>query len=360
MNAGGTFIYLCFKKQKYSSLGTDDKIINKFGLVYNLKDCGNLSLVSNIDLNESAGGDDIYLCAGSDWNTEHKWDLKVEVKATYGPPVIQTWKVAVNINTEFDWTSSEGETKTTSDTEQIDYSCNAPAKRGYKCTAFVQSYKVDRTVTYYDGSKNTVILSSNFSANSASNIQFTRCCYLNCDSTENICAGSDSTSTSICPSVKSSSSMPNTRTEKMTLKFNPRVITDVKVVNSNKKTTSCPMGYEIVNSGCDSEGCDLNHKAGGDYIYLCLKKEYIQNIIGSSHPVNSYKIQISNDDCGSLKKAGVDLNIGAGGKYIYLCTGNDASATESPIFDFFVWIKGVNNSPSGYTCYSTDLNISAG
>jgi hypothetical protein len=38
------------------------------------------------------------------WNTEHKWGLKVEVKATYGPPVIQTWKVAVNINTEFNWT----------------------------------------------------------------------------------------------------------------------------------------------------------------------------------------------------------------------------------------------------------------
>jgi hypothetical protein len=475
MSAGGSYMYLCVKKQKYSSLGSDDKIINKVGFVYNSKDCGNLNMVSDKDLNESAGGDYIYMCAGEDstqtdrspiddlylyiknvtpaapsdytcltdqdlnkgaggkdiflcyhkaqkipksvsysnlimdysneeitldgnpsevatiqndngsgntasnikrtvantkistysWNVEETWGLKTEVKATYGPPVLQTWKVSLTINTEFNWSSSEGGSKTTTDTEQIDYTCNAPAGRGYKCTAFVQNYKVnipykvDRTVTNYDGTKSKVTLSSKFTGTSASNIQFTRCCYSKCDSTENICSDAD-TDSGICPSVESSSSMPTTSTETMTLKYNPVVITEVKAVNSSKKTTSCPMGYQIVNSGCDSQGCDLNYKAGGDYVYLCLKKQNLQDIIGSSQPINSYRVQIENDSCGSLKGAGVDLNKGAGGKYIYLCTGNDSSLNESPIVDIFVWIKGVNSAPSGYTCDSNDLNMNAG
>jgi hypothetical protein len=128
----------------------------------------------------------------------------------------------------------------------------------------------------------------------------------------------------------------------MTLKFNPRVITDVKVVNSSKKTPSCPMGYEIVN-----RGCDLNHKAGGDYIYLCLKKEYLQNIIGSSEPVNSYKIQISNDDCGSLKKAGVDFNKGAGAN-IFIFVQVMTLQPQNPLLSTFLF--GLKESITPLPC----------
>lgn len=37
------------------------------------------------------------------------------------------------------------------------------------------------------------------------------------------------------------------------------MVSDLIILNSKTKDIDCPFGYEVINSGCDKEGCDLNY-----------------------------------------------------------------------------------------------------
>ena len=56
------------------------------------------------------------------------------------------------------------------------------------------------------------------------------------------------------------------------------VVVDLIILNDKTSSLTCPLGYKE-NSGCDDEKCDLNYKAGGNYIYLCQKKCNLKNLI---------------------------------------------------------------------------------
>ena len=64
-----------------------------------------------------------------------------------------------------------------------------------------------------------------------------------------------------------------------------KIISSLDIVYSLKKTISCPIGHEIVNEGCDEDGCDLNHKSGGYYIYLCQKKQLLSQLTLNQKPI---------------------------------------------------------------------------
>ena len=134
------------------------------------------------------------------------------------------------------------------------------------------------------------------------------------------------------------------------------IVSDLYVVNNKKKIISCPFGYDIVNNGCESTGCDLNSKAGGDYIYLCKKKEQINKLSLEQNPINEVKILYNKNKNKNLKLVDVDLNKGAGGEYIYIAYGYDPDKPLSPIVDFFVHILNINTPPIGYECDNNDLN----
>lgn len=128
------------------------------------------------------------------------------------------------------------------------------------------------------------------------------------------------------------------------------VIEDVIVVNAGKKNRmTVPDGYEKV------EG-DLNEGAGGDYIYLCIKRG-----TDVSKAVNGLQIIMGKGTGAPVgyQKLNEDLNKGAGGKYIYLCI---RKGSENPIHDIKVVSSKSSGAkaPEGYTMLSEDLNKGAG
>lgn len=75
------------------------------------------------------------------------------------------------------------------------------------------------------------------------------------------------------------------------------------------ENTPPPPGYEKIN-------VDLNHGAGGEYVYICYSTEPgppITNIQVFAGDSSNFPIQ------NGYTKLGEDLNKGAGGKFIYLC-----------------------------------------
>lgn len=125
-------------------------------------------------------------------------------------------------------------------------------------------------------------------------------------------------------------------------------IEDVTVI-SGKKGVSAPVGYEKLD-------VDLNMKAGGSYVYLCVKRggdeaKAITDLTvvegkGASAPAGFEKIN-------------VDLNEKAGGKYLYLCKKRGGGKALRDIQ--IVW--GDNSkvsAPPGYTRIDRDLNEKAG
>lgn len=128
------------------------------------------------------------------------------------------------------------------------------------------------------------------------------------------------------------------------------VIEDVIVVNAGRKNRlTVPNGYEQV-------GGDLNEGAGGDYIYLCVKRG-----TDVSKAINGLKI-VMGKGAGApagYQKLNEDLNKGAGGKYIYLCIRR---GSQNPIHDIQVISSksACAKAPDGYTMLSEDLNKGAG
>lgn len=139
------------------------------------------------------------------------------------------------------------------------------------------------------------------------------------------------------------------------------VVVDLEIVHNSKRTISCPYGYEIVNKGCNPDGCDLNHKAGGEFIYLCQKKELLELLTLTQSPVNDFKIIYNKKDNENLNLIDVNLNQGCkNSKEIFLTYGNNPNKKLSPIVDFFIYIKNENTIPEGYECDNNDLNKGAG
>jgi hypothetical protein len=107
-------------------------------------------------------------------------------------------------------------------------------------------------------------------------------------------------------------------------------ISEVAVTASDSESGRnllCPGGWSLVRQGYDSNG-DLNHGAGGEYIYLCIKREPKKKLAA---------LKLNNGDCdaGYFRtptggESNGDLNQGAGGKYIYLCVRRACTAEKSP------------------------------
>lgn len=129
------------------------------------------------------------------------------------------------------------------------------------------------------------------------------------------------------------------------------VITGIEVLSSKNQNQACRYGFSVVNSGCPSQGCDLNAKAGGDYIYLCVQKTPFEN---TNTFINALDVLVNNENCQPLSKTGGDLNKGAGGASIYLCMGYDARL--APIDDIYINYRDHNSIPSGYEPINIDLN----
>lgn len=127
-----------------------------------------------------------------------------------------------------------------------------------------------------------------------------------------------------------------------------KYIEDVTVV-SGRKNISAPAGYEKID-------VDLNMKAGGNYIYLCVKRGGDEaNAITAVTVVEGKGA----DAPAGYEKIDVDLNEKAGGKYLYLCKKRGGGKALEDI----VIVYGDNNrvaAPEGYTRLNRDLNEKAG
>lgn len=127
-----------------------------------------------------------------------------------------------------------------------------------------------------------------------------------------------------------------------------KFIEDVTVV-SGGKDISAPKGYEKVD-------VDLNMKAGGNYIYLCVKRGGDETKAITALTVVEGK---GASAPAGFEKINVDLNEKAGGKYLYLCKkrGGGKGLEDIQI------VHGDNNrvpAPEGYTRLERDLNEKAG
>jgi hypothetical protein len=143
-------------------------------------------------------------------------------------------------------------------------------------------------------------------------------------------------------------------------------ITDIQIIRGRNQ--GAPAGYV-------KNPLDLNKGAGGEYIYLCYKKEsfgdtnkygdVITDIVVTSGSLASKIVDDLFDseyqDRG-YTKVGVDLNIGAGGAYLYLLYRKEiyGLTCNSGVTDI-VFITGKDAAvPPGYTKVNVDLNKGAG
>ena len=289
--AGGNYIYLCKKKEKMSALSTNENPVNNFEIVYNNTICPRELKLINVNLNEDAGGDDIYLCYG---NEILEYDIlydnsNVTLKRyKYLEPIVDFFIYIYNYNY---------------------------LPEGYSC----------------DPEWND----------------------LNSGTTKG-------RSTFLCSTVNYTAFLLKEEFYNRNLGGNIEIVSDLKIINSPNKIITCPYGYEVVNQGCDINGCDLNHKAGGHYIYLCQKKLQFKYLPPKQKPINAIKIINNKNDNQNLNLIDIDLNKGCGGDYIYLTYGYDPESSLSPIVDFFVYIFNINDPPFDYECDSNNLNNNAG
>ena len=267
---------------------------------------------------------------------------------------------------EFDENESYGYTHTSSETEEIIYPCEADPGQHLMCKAYTYNYKVtipyrlNIIYHYYDGTKITQLYQSELNGITGSSIQYSKCCIRGCTDIYNSCSQEEinnyDTISGSCPQNFYDQTNNNYYNYNSAAQS---VITDLKVVSSLYKTIECPTGYEIINSGCDTKGCDLNYFAGGNYIYLCQKRDtMIVTYDGSEKPIDSVEILFNSKICNNnlLNLIDINLNEGSGGDSVRLCYGNTNSYL-GPIVDFFVYIEEVNFQPDGYLCErDKDLN----
>lgn len=136
--------------------------------------------------------------------------------------------------------------------------------------------------------------------------------------------------------------------------MNTEYITDIVVLSEKKSSVSVPNGYTKLSQ-------DLNQGAGGNYIYICFKKEpYRKDLLvitdikaSTSKSIEGYSV---------IDK---DLNKGAGGKYIYLHIKKEKFTEEnketlSAVTDITTVVGKNADAPSGFVKLYQDLNEGAG
>lgn len=266
--AGGNYIYFCQKKQKLRLMNKDERPVNSFNFLYNTKNCNSSLNFVNINLNDKAGGNNIYLCYG----TLNNSDLN---------PIVDFMVYISGISILPD---------------------------GYICSNNDLNYGTTK------GRPTYLCYTTNYNYFLAKE-----------ESTNNF-------------------------------GFDLDIVSDLDIVYSLKKTISCPNGFEVVNRGCDINGCDLNYKAGGYYIYLCQKKIPFSKLDPGKKPINDFKIIYDKKNKNNLNLIDIDLNKGCGGDFVYLTYGYENDKPLAPIVDFFVYIENINTPPYGYECDSKSLN----
>ena len=360
-------IYICFLKDKkipetieYSNLIFD---INKKSMS-DIKDPNDIVYIDN-DNSSGDSSQSIKRIVSNTIENNYSWNFnksfnfvnKIAFNATI--PLIISEEISFHF--EFNENESKEYTHNLSEKEEIEYSCIAPARQHLMCKAFNSNYKisipykVDIIYHFYDGSKEIEQYQSKMTGIMGSSIQFSKCCISGCQNLDNLCSNEEINNNDFisgtCPEKYRDKLSSNKQNDDDNQLF---IVSDLIIINSNEKWINCPAGYSIVNSGCDDSGCDLNYGAGGQFIYLCQKKQKLNSLKYNEKPVNSIKIIYDNEKCaGSLKLIDLDLNKGAKGAYIYLCYGNEENIILEPIADFFIYIKNLNSPPIGYLCETT-------
>ena len=360
-------IYACFKKEKKVP-----HLIGYSNLVFDYKN----KKISEIDFND----DIIYIDNdnyGGDKSQTIKRKISKTIKSTYSFNFNQTLSFITRLESnipltfgltesilfkaEFNYNESLEKTHMQSDNEEVEYSCIAPAGKHIMCKAFnsnykiIIPYKVDINYYYYDGTTEKEEFQSTLIGVMGSSIQFSACCVKGCQTNDNICPSEEIKNNDLisnsCPVEYNNANNNNINN------INNTVVSDLVILSSKIKYIDCPSEYEIINSGCDKEGCDLNYFAGGNYIYLCQKKQNINTLKKEENIVNKIQIIYRGQNCNDkLKIINTNLNEDTGGDEIYLCYGNDEDLSLNPISNFFIYIKGLNQPPEGYTCNPFDLN----
>ena len=481
--AGGNYIYLCQKKKKFKELSLEDKPISKIKTIYNSKTCGNnLNLILS-DLNAGAGGDDIYLCYGTneedpspitdifiyikgynnvpdgyacemnDLNSRsrkkgpviyacYKKEKKIPKYIRYSEPEYDTniksiteieapdeviyidndnyagqlsqtitrkvsktvrnsysfnfnktlsfitrldfeytFKIPITTSfsfyAQFDQNENLEKTHIEEQTSENVFKCTSPPKKHLMCKAFNSNYKVSlpykTNISYhfYDDTEEIEEYQSELLGLAGTLIQFSSCCVKGCQNNDNNCTKEEINNydymSGTCPENYTGNNDSNIYLENM-------VVTDITIISSIYKYINCPSGYEVINSGCDKEGCNLNYFSEGNYTYLCQKKQGIKSLTEGEKPVKYLDILFHEEECkNSLKLINIDLNEGSEKDKIYLCLGReekeekeifkrsfldslDEQTLQNPIVDFFIFIDELNEIPSGYECINKNLN----
>ena len=362
-------IYICFLKDKkipetieYSNIIFD---INKKS-ISDIKDPNDIVYIDN-DNSSGDSSQSIKRIVTSTIENNYSWNFNKSFnfvnKIAFNAIIPLTFS-DISFQFEFNENESQEYTHNMSEKEDIEYSCVAPARQHIMCKAFNSNYKisipyrVDIIYHFYDGSKQIEKYQSEMTGIMGTSIQFSKCCIRGCQNHDNLCSNEEINNNDFI-SVSCPTNNIGFNSNKQNDDDNQRfVVSDLIIINSYKKLINCPTNYSIVNSGCDDSGCDLNFGAGGQFIYLCQKKQKLSSLKNNEKPVNSFQIIYDNKICAnSLKLIDLDLNKNAKGAYIYLCYGNEENVLLEPIVDFFIYIKNLNSPPIGYICQTTnDLN----
>ncbi len=137
------------------------------------------------------------------------------------------------------------------------------------------------------------------------------------------------------------------------------LITELQIISG--KNSNAPKGFEKI-------PVDLNKGAGGDYLYLCYKKEEATAGIIDILVLHDKKADGKGTECpAGYEKIGADLNKKAGGEFIYLAykKGSAEQSDKFGITDLSVLDVGMINSNvihtyKDYIVRPIDLNKGAG
>jgi hypothetical protein len=389
----GKSVYICFSREKNVpfSVKFSNLIMNNVPL--NPPQNDNKPSVYDIIQNDNSNGKNDNVITKKyknsfqtaySLNWAESYNSKIEV--TFDVKIPNIWKLGVSSDLEKTLSNEESKTKTVYKEHNTEFQCKAPAGKVYMCYFMIKDevqilpYTVDKIITYYD-KRETKETIKKYLTIKKEVTKLSSCCSQNCGPEDDKCTG-----TPLSPDKCYSHSvdhLPEKNPEDIPLVYKPELLYDVIFTTSvDYGVAVCPIGYEVFNKGCNKIGCNLNilskkfsvldavtqnpidlansiMSEKADYIYLCQKKIKINKFDRS--PINVFKININNEDCGSpfLKKSNVELNQGADSAYfnrIYFCYGFDPESKLAPITDFYVYIEGLNQKPKDYECDDTDLN----
>lgn len=347
--------YLCTDYEGKAPLKIEYSDLNLLTKEDNFKILGKPEAVAEIENDNGAGKTDnsvkrtisVLKVKTASWNIENKLGFKVDTKFSSQVPVIGAFKVSAAASFEFNTSMNKGEITTEQEIEQIDYSCNAPPGKFYKCIATnnkIQAdipYTINRTVYYYDGKKETKQINSVFNGVMTSSLRFERCCYRYCTNNDKLCQNWDKDSKNnsvVCPKLQDAETVDPNPTEEKKVTLDPiidtMVITDIQVVEG--KSTTCTDGYVFVESFNKKNSKKTNdgklkfdtNKGSKDQIFVCVQKTNLSKI--EKKPINAIRLNKRNSDCGLLNSAKTIINE----KHeLMICYGYDALTSLSPISD---------------------------